>query len=144
MPGRGRRVALTRVFLALVLSAGRWAAEFLTERLWKASVSEPVAVAGARRALIALALELSVLLFAIAWFLVHFGIAARTALPDYPPPDREHAHVWPSQLPRWVLTAAAVVVGVLLGGGADRWIDHVLLDVSGVRLGEQHVVDPAI
>src|ERR1043166_668351 len=49
MPGRGRRVALALILLALVLSTGRWGAEFLTERLWEASVSESVAVAGARR-----------------------------------------------------------------------------------------------
>src|ERR1041384_5687309 len=79
MPGRGRRVALALILLALVLSTGRWGAEFLTERLWEASVSESVAVAGARRALIGLALELSGLLLAIAWLVVHFVIAARTA-----------------------------------------------------------------
>src|ERR1044071_6842773 len=99
MPGRGRRVALALLLLALVLSAGRWGAEFLTERLWEASVSEPVAVAGARRALIALALELSALLLASAWLVAHFVIAARTALPDYPPPEREHAHVWAPPVP---------------------------------------------
>src|ERR1051326_2070728 len=123
MPGRGRRVALALILLALVLSTGRWGAEFLTERLREASVSESVAVAGARRALIGLALELSGLLLAIAWLVVHFVIAARTALPDYPPPEREHAHVWPSQLPRRMLTAAAVVGGVVPGGGggARRW-----------------------
>src|ERR1051326_2420810 len=141
MPARGRRVALALILLALVLSTGRWGAEFLTERLREASVSESVAVAGARRALIGLALELSGLLRAIAWLVVHFVIAARTALPDYPPPEREHAHVWPSQLPRWMLTAAAVVVGVLLGGGAGRWVDALLLDVSDVRLG---VVEPLL
>src|ERR1043166_4499994 len=61
MPGRGRRVAVALIVLALVLSAGRWGSDFLTERLWEASVSEAVATAGARRALLALALELSVL-----------------------------------------------------------------------------------
>src|ERR1051326_498918 len=141
MPGRGRRVALALILLALVLSTGRWGAEFLTERLWEASVAESVAVAGARRALIGLALELSGLLLAIAWLVGHFVIAARRALPDYPPPEREHAHVWPSQLPRWMLTAAAVVVGVLLGGGAGRWVDALLLEVSGARLG---VVEPLL
>ncbi|PYP42265.1 MAG: hypothetical protein DMD43_03525 [Gemmatimonadetes bacterium] len=141
MPGRGRRVAVALIVLALVLSAGRWGSDFLTERLWEASVSEAVATAGARRALLALALELSVLLLAVAWLVGHVVVAARIALPDYPPPDREHAQVWPAKLPRWTLTAGAVVLGALVGGGADRWLDHLLLAASGARLG---VRDPLV
>src|ERR1043166_7832896 len=115
MPGRGRRGAGGPLVLGPVPSAGRWGSDFLTERLWEASVSEAVATAGARRALLALALELSVLLLAVAWLVGHVVVAARIALPDYPPPDREHAQVWPAKLPRWTLTAGAVVLGALVG-----------------------------
>jgi uncharacterized protein UPF0182 len=141
MPGRGRRVAVALIVLALVLSAGRWTSDFLTERLWEASVAGPVAVAGTRRALLGLALELSVLLLAIAWLAVHVVVAARVALPDYPPPDREHAPVWPAVLPRWTLTAGAVVLGALLGSGAERWLDHLLLALRDARIG---VPDPLV
>src|ERR1043166_3192742 len=117
MPGRGRRVALALILLALVLSTGRWGAEFLTERLWEASVSESVAVAGARRALIGLALELSGLLLAIAWLAGQFAIPAglvcpcvtlpRAPFPICPPPGRELPPVRPWQLPGGLPPAAA-------------------------------------
>src|SRR5437016_1715793 len=108
MTGRGRRLAVALILLALLLSAGRWASVFLADRLWEASVSERVAVAGARRAVLTLALELSVLILGTVWFLTQFGVAARIALPDRPPPERSNAKVWPSQLPRWSLVVLAL------------------------------------
>jgi hypothetical protein len=141
MAGRGRRVAVTLIVLAVVLSVGRWSSVFLTERLWEASVSEAVAVAGARRAVYSLALELLGLLVAIAWLVAHFGVAAQSALPAYPPPEREYVQVWPARLPRWTLLAAAALAAVLLGGGGGGWLDHLLLARSGVRLG---VTDPLL
>ena len=141
MAGRGRRVAVTLIVLAVVLSVGRWSSVFLTERLWEASVSEAVAVAGARRALYSVALELLGLVVAIVWLVLHLGIAAQTALPDYPPPEREYVQVWPARLPRWTLLAAAALAAVLLGGGGSGWLDHLLLARSGVRLG---VPDPLL
>jgi hypothetical protein len=138
---RARRIAIVLAALALALSLGRWGSLFLADRLWEATVSEPVAAAGSRRALLALGLELSVILLSVAWFIVHFTIARRAALPDQPPPEREHARLWPDRLPRWFLTATAVVFGVLLGSGAETWLDEVLLTLDGVRLG---VPDPLL
>jgi len=141
MSPRARRVAIALAALALALSLGRWGSVFLADRLWEATVSEQVAAAGSRRALLALGLELAGVVISIIWFTVHFTIARRAALPDHPPPEREHARLWPDRLPRWSLTAAAVVLGVLLGSGADSWLDEVLLTVDGVRLG---VPDPLL
>ena len=141
MSPRARRVAVVLVALALALSLGRWGSLFLADRLWEATVSEPVAAAGSRRALLALGLELAGILISIIWFTAHFTIARRAALPDHPPPEREHAKLWPDRLPRWSLTAGAIVLGVLLGGGAGAWLDEVLLTLDGVRLG---VPDPLL
>ncbi len=135
MTGRGRRIAVFLVVLAAVLSVGRWGSAFLAERLWEASVSEAVAVAGARRALLALALDLLVLLVSTGWFVANFTIAARVALPGLAPPEQEDARIWPAQIPRWSLTILAVVVGALLGTGGGGWLDHLLLTLDGVRLG---------
>jgi hypothetical protein len=135
MSGRGRRIAVVLAALALVLSAGRWGSVFVSDRLWEASVGEAVAVAGARRALLGLSLELLVLLISVAWFLVHFSVAARIALPERAPPERENAHLWPSQVPRWTLTIIAVVFGAVLGSGAGQWLDEVLLSLDGIKFG---------
>ena len=141
MRGRGRRIAVTLIILALILAAGRWGAEFLSDRLWEAAVGERVAEAGARRALLGLGLELSVLVLAAAWFLAHFTIAARVALPDRPPPERDSAKTWPPQLPRWSLAVLALVMGGFLGAGAGGWLDELLLSIDGVRFG---VPDPLL
>lgn len=135
MSGRGRRIAVVLAALALVLSAGRWGSVFVTDRLWEASVGEAVAVAGARRALLGLSLELLVLLISVAWFVVHFAVAARIALPDRAPPEREHAHLWPKQVPRWTLTVLAAVFGAVLGSGAGQWLDELLLSLDGIKFG---------
>jgi hypothetical protein len=141
MRGRGRRIAVTLIVVALVLAAGRWGAEFVSDRLWEAAVGERVAEAGARRALLGLALELSVLVLAAAWFLVNFTIAARIALPDRLPPERDAAKLWPPQLPRWSLAVLALVMGGFLGSGAGGWLDELLLSIDGVRFG---VPDPLL
>jgi len=141
MAGRGRRLAVGMILLALLLSAGHWGSVFLADRLWEASVAERVAVAGARRALLTLTLELSVLIVAVVWFLGQFVLAARIALPDRPPPERNTAKVWPRELPRWTLGVLALVMGGLLGSGAGHWLDELLLTLDGVRFG---VPDPLL
>jgi hypothetical protein len=141
MSPRARRIAIALAALALALSLGRWGSLFLADRLWEATVSEPAAAAGSRRALLGLGVELLVITLAVLWFIVHFTIARRAALPDLPPPEREQARVWPDRLPRWSLTAAAVVLGILLGGGASGWLDELLLTLDGVRLG---IPDPLL
>jgi len=139
--GRGRRVAVILVALAIVLSAGRWVSVFVAQRLWESTVSEAAAVAGARRALLGLSLELLVLFLSVAWFVVNLAIAARNALPDRPPPERPQARLWPSRLPRWTLAVAGVVLGVLLGSGAGQWLDELLLSLDGFVFG---VADPLL
>jgi uncharacterized protein UPF0182 len=141
MRGRGRRIAVTLFILALILAAGRWGAEFLSDRLWEASVGERVAQAGGRRALLSLLLELTVLLLAAVWFVTHFTIAARIALPDRLPPERDAAKLWPPQLPRWSLGVLALVMAGFLGSGAGAWLDELLLSLDGVRFG---VPDPLL
>ena len=141
MSGRGRRVAVILVALAIVLSAGRWVSAFVAQRLWESTVSEAAAVAGARRALLGLSLELLVLLVSSAWFVINLAIAARSALPDRPPPERPQARVWPARVPRWTLSVAGVVLGVLLGSGAGQWLDELLLSLDGFRFG---LVDPLL
>ncbi|HEY9382752.1 MAG TPA: UPF0182 family protein [Gemmatimonadales bacterium] len=141
MPGRGRRIAVALIVVALLLSAGRWTSVFLAERLWETAVSERVAQAGARLALQGLGLELLGLAVAIAWFLAHFTIAAHIALPERPPPGRDAVRTWPTQLPRWSLAAAAAVLGALLGSGGGAWLHELLLSVDGTRIG---VPDPLL
>lgn len=141
MPGRGRRIAVALIVLALLLSAGRWAASFAADRFWEAGVSQAVAIAGTRRALISLALELSLLFLTALWFHFQLALAARIALPDRPPPERDSARVWPPQLPRWTLAVLAIGMAGVLGNGAGEWRDELLLSLDGMRLG---VRDPLL
>lgn len=141
MSGRGRRFTVIFAIVAIVLTVGRWGSVFLTERLWEASVSEAVAQAGTRRALYSLLLEFAGLLIAVVWCVTHLTIAAGTALPDRAPPEREGARLWPSKYPRWWLTAAGVVLGLIVGDGAGEWLQEVQLLVDGVRFG---VPDPLL
>ena len=127
--------------VALVLALGRWGSLFLAERLWEASVSEAAALAGARRALLGLGLEIAGMLVGVLWCLLHFTAAARVALPDRAPPEGDRTRVWPAQLPRWALPAAAVVLGVLAGAGTGAWRDEVLLALDGATMG---VRDPLL
>jgi uncharacterized membrane protein (UPF0182 family) len=137
MSGRGRRIALVLVAVALVLALGRWGALFLSERLWEASVSEAAALAGARRALFSLGLEIAGILVGALWCLLHFTAAARVALPDRAPPESDRTRVWPSKLPRWALPAGALVLGVLAGSGTGIWRDEILLALDGAAMGIQ-------
>jgi hypothetical protein len=135
MSGRGRRLTILFATVALTLTVGRSASLFLTERLWEASVSEAVAQAGSRRALLGLLLELFGYLIAVGWCVLHLTIAARAALPDRAPPERESARLWPSRYPRWWLTAAGVGLGVVVGSGVGGWLEEILLLQDGVRFG---------
>jgi uncharacterized membrane protein (UPF0182 family) len=141
MSGRGRRIAFVLVAVALVLALGRWGALFLSERLWEASVSEAAALAGARRALFSLGLEIAGILVGVLWCLLHFTAAARVALPDRAPPEADRTRVWPSKLPRWALPAAALVLGALAGSGTGVWRDEILLALDGAAMG---VRDPLL
>lgn len=135
MSGRGRRVTVLFAAVALALTVGRWGSAFLTDRLWEASVSDAVAQVGTRRALLGLFLEFSGILIAAIWCVLHLTLAARGALPDRAPPEREGARLWPSRYPRWWLALAGVVLGVIAGSGVGAWIDEVLLLLDGVRFG---------
>ena len=137
MSGRGRRIALGLVLLALLLALGRWGAGFLADRLWEASISDAVATAGARRAFAQTGLELVVVAAAVAWLFLHFTHAARIALPLRRPPGIEAARVWPEAIPRWSVAAGALVLGALLGGGAGNSIDHLRLALDGAPFGVQ-------
>jgi uncharacterized membrane protein (UPF0182 family) len=135
MSGRGRRIAFVLVAVALVLALGRWGALFLAERLWEASVSEAAALAGARRALFSLGLEIAGILVGVLWCLLHFTAAARVALPDRAPPEADRTRVWPSKLPRWALPVGALALGVLAGSGTGVWRDEILLALDGAAMG---------
>lgn len=135
MPRRGRDIAVALIVLALLLAAGRWIAEFLTDRFWETAAGDRVAAAGTRRALLGVALELSILALVCAWFFGHLLVAAGIALPQQPPPDRMNAKRWPAQLPRWTLAVVALVLGGLLGTGGAKWLDPLLLSLDGVRFG---------
>ncbi|MGQ0703841.1 MAG: UPF0182 family protein [Gemmatimonadales bacterium] len=135
MTARGRRVAGTLAVLALALAAGHWVARYRAERLWEASVASAVATAGARRALAMMGLELLGVVLATSWLLLHFGLAARIALPIQRPRGGESRHPRSRALVRWSVAGAAAVAGVLVGSGLGGSLDHLRFALTEVRLG---------
>lgn len=135
MSGKGRGIASALVAIAVLLAAGRWATTFLADRRWEATISHLVAQAGAQRALAATGLELFVIVVTAGWLMLHFGLAARIALPVQLSPDVDDARQWPPAVPRWSVPVAALIIGVLLGSGAGASLDHLRLTLDGAQLG---------
>ena len=132
---RGRRrlvVAVATVVSTLVL--GRWTAEFATERLWEARVSESAALVGTRFAITTGALELLGLVVAISWFVGHFVWVTRSILlqtGEVPKPLSRFSE-------RSVYAVAAgvgIIAGAGVGGGTGTWLLPALLASEGVRFG---------
>lgn len=134
MPVQGRRVAWFIGIAVALLVLGRWAAVFVTARLWEARVSESAALVGTRFALLAAALELMGILSAVGWFLANYLWATRAAIlqfGDLPRPlgglsERSVYHL---------AAAVAILVGIAIGGGTGQWLEPVLLAVNGVVIG---------
>jgi hypothetical protein len=139
MSGRARRTAVILVAAALVLSAGRWMSVFLAERLWESSVSEAVAVAGARRALLSLSWKCWSSFSAPRGSSSIWPSRRAQPCPNRAPLEEPQARLWPDRLPRWTLYVTGAILGVLIGAGAGHWLDDVLLTLDGMRFG---VPDP--
>lgn len=141
MSGRGRRLAIIFLIVGGTLAGGRWAAEFFAERLWESHLSSAAALAGARRALIEAGLELGFIALTAGWLLLHLNLAARTALPVRAPPGEAVTRLWPRAIPRWTISASALVLGVLAGSGGSRMAAAFQLMLDGAPLG---VNDPLL
>ncbi len=132
---RGRRrlgIAVAAGVVTLVL--GRWTAEFATERLWEARVSESAALVGTRFAITTGALELVGLVAAMAWFVGHFVWVTRSILLQTGEVPKPLARLSERS---FYLGAAGVgvIAGVGVGGGTGSWLHQVLVASEGVRFG---------
>lgn len=134
MAGRGRRLPVVFLVAAAGLAVGHRLSVFLAERIWEADVAPLVAAAGLRRALIDAGIEAAVIAVAAGWLLLHFSIAARTALPFRPAPERE-GFGWPRTIPRSVIPISAALLGYLIGVGAGRLADPLRLMLDGAQVG---------
>lgn len=134
MAGRGRRLAVVFLVAAGVLAAGHWLSVFVADRIWEADVTPAVAAAGFQRVLIEAGLEAALIAVAAGWLLLHFSIAARTALPVRPAPEREGVG-WPRTIPRSVIPVVALVLGYLIGAGGARLADPLRLMLEGAAVG---------
>ncbi len=138
MTPRGRRVAIALTGLTGLLFAGRWAAEFLSERWWIDTVSPAGAVFGTRWALVRLGLELGAILVAAVWFSVNLLLAVRlrARLADEPPSPASASGSAPgSAAIRWWALGAALLLAVLCGAGTGAWAAEILLALEQPRWG---------
>jgi hypothetical protein len=138
MTPRGRRVAIALAGLTGLLFAGRWTAEFLSERWWIDAVSPAGAVFGTRWALLRLGLELGAILVAAAWFsgnlLLAVQLRARLT-DDQPSPASSSGSPPGSAAIRWWALGAALLLAVLCGAGTGAWTPQVLLALEQPRWG---------
>lgn len=134
MAGRRRPLAILLATAVAVLVLGRFGAQFITERLWEAQVSEAAALVGTRLALLVAALELAGILTAFVWFLAHFGLAARAIVLEYGDLPRPLGQL-SERAVYWLVAVVAVVLAVAIGAGTGRWLSPLLLVATGVRYG---------
>ena len=135
-----RRLVMSVVAGVIALILGRWAAEFATERLWEARVSESAALVGTRFAIITGALELLGLAAAIAWFTGHLLWVTRSILLQTG--EVPKALVRLSERSLYLAAAGfGLILGVAVGGGTGTWLHPTLLAAAGLRFG---VGDPLL
>jgi len=132
--GGRRRVVWIIGGLAAALVFGRWAAVFITNRLWESRVSEAAALVGTRFALMSAVLEIAGLVVAIAWFAINLLLVVRSALRQFETLPHPLGTV-PDRAAYAVVLAAALVVGIGVGGGTSQWLPAVLLAINGVTVG---------
>lgn len=129
MSHAGRRALVALALLALLLFAGRAAADFLADRWWAASASGAGAVFATRWALLTLALEAGAILVSVAWFGGNLLLAAH--LVGRVAADEQVAvHGMPpltgARLRAWGL-AVATLLGLLCGAGTGEWAATIAL-----------------
>lgn len=129
-----RRLWIGVAIAVATLVLGRWAALFITGRLWEARISEAAAVVGTRFALLAAGLELLGLLIALAWFIGHLLWVTRAVLLQFGDVPESLSRV-PQRTVYLVAVGLGVILGVAVGGGTGRWLGALLLNLAGVRFG---------
>ena len=138
---RGQRRLVGGIAVAvIVLVLGRWTAEFATERLWEARVSEAAALVGTRFAIMTGALELVGLGAAIAWFCGNLLWVTRSVLLQTGEVPKSLIRLSERSL---YLAAAGLglILGVGVGGGTGTWLHSALLATADLRFG---LADPLL
>ena len=124
--------------IALIL--GRWTAEFATERLWEARVSESAALVGTRFAIIRGALELLGLVAAIGWFTGHLLWVIQSLLLQTGEVPKSLVRLSERSL-YFAAAGFGLIFGVAVGGGTGSWLHATLLAGTNLTFG---VADPLL
>ncbi len=134
MPRGQRRLVVGVAAGITTLVLGRWTAEFATERLWEARVSESAALVGTRFSITTGALELLGLAVAVAWFVGHFAWVTRSVLLQTGEVPKPLSRL--SERSVYIVAAGVgIITGVGVGGGTGSWLFPTLLASEGVRFG---------
>jgi len=144
MTARTRRVAVAAVVAIGLLFAGRWTATFLAERWWGELQSPAAADFLTDLAVLRLVLDVAAALIAAAWFTGHLLIVYR-AIGSVEISRRlanlEVREALARDTLLWVVVVSGIVLGLLVGGDAERHWREVALAWHGVRFG---VADPVL
>jgi hypothetical protein len=144
MTARLRRTAAVLMLLAAALFAGRWLVTFLSVRWWAETVSADSVLYLTRRALVGLGLDALAITLGALWFVTHAHVTVRVlaGIPPHQPGGNPGFRrlIGHPDVRRWAV-GGAVLLAILVGGGASRWTDAVMLAWQGVRMD---VADPAL
>jgi hypothetical protein len=138
MTARTRRLAIVAVVAIATLFAGRWTATFLVERWWGELQSPAAAEFLTDLGLLRLVLDVAAAVIAAAWFTGHLLIVYR-AIGSVEISRRlanlEVREALTRDTLLWMVVVAGIVLGLLVGGDAERHWREVVLAWHGVRFG---------
>lgn len=143
MSRRARTIAWIIVGVVLLLFAGRWAAELVTERWWADTISPEAGRFVTRYRLLRFLLDTAGVVLASAWFITNFYIIYRAIGSVQVPRRVANLEIHEALTPRALLLTAigaGIGFGLLTGLGTAHWWENVLLAWQGVTYGVQEAV----
>jgi hypothetical protein len=144
MSPRANRLLRFGALAVLLLFIGRWAADFLATRWWAAALAPAAGEFTTQWMLLGLALDLSAIVVASAWFAAQALLVAR-AIGTVQVEELVGSARIRQPIPARVLMLAGLGLGVLLGvitgAGARAWRAPVALAWQGVTYG---ITDPLL
>jgi uncharacterized membrane protein (UPF0182 family) len=136
---KGWRLAALAVVLVTVLFVGRWTAGVLADVWWAQTLSAPAARFVTRLHLLRLALEISGIIVASAWFVGHLCAVARAIGSVQVPRQVANLEIQEALTSRTLLgtaIGAGLLLGLLAGSGVGSWWSRVLIAWNGVSYAE--------
>lgn len=138
MTPRMRRLLGVGTIIILLLFAGRWTVDVMTARWWALSISPAAGAFVSRWILLGLALDLTAILTASAWFAAQAVLVARVIATVQVERQDGPTRILEPIATRLLLIGGAglgILLGIVTGAGAREWRAPVALAWQGVSYG---------